>query len=413
MWSHLFDLGSPLIGPDNTWGLWTVCVLGATLTICLEQRYRLAAKMTGALIALVIAMLLSSLRVIPMESPVWDSVWTFVAPLSLPLVLLGCDVRQMGREAGQILKCFLVGSVGTALGTMIGFLLLKDRIPELEKLVGVFTATYTGGAINFDAVGRALDVSREVLSAATVADNMVMALVFAILMIIPSMGFFRRHFHHPFIDDNEADAGAEESRGTRPYIPAYSRRSQIALKDIALSLSVALVIVGVSRLLGGWCGDLLPQGNTLVRIVHILFSNEYTWISAISISCATLKPGIFGAIHGAREIGVFLIYIYFFTLGVPASIPLLLSGSVMLLVFALVVVITNMLCCFLFGRIFRCPLEDIILAVNACIGGPTTAAAMAGAKGWNSLAGPAILVGVLGYALGSYLGLMAGGFLCA
>ncbi len=46
------------------------------------------------------------------------------------------------------------------------------------------------------------------------------------------------------------------------------------------------------------------------------------------------------------------------------------------------------------------------LASNANIGGPTTATAMAGAKGWNSLMAPAILVGVFGYVVGNYWGIL-------
>jgi hypothetical protein len=53
-------------------------------------------------------------------------------------------------------------------------------------------------------------------------------------------------------------------------------------------------------------------------------------------------------------------------------------------------------------------LEEIIISSNANIGGPTTAAAMAIAKGWNALIVPAILVGTLGYVLGNYYGIFAG-----
>ena len=63
------------------------------------------------------------------------------------------------------------------------------------------------------------------------------------------------------------------------------------------------------------------------------------------------------------------------------------------------------------GKLFKFSLEEILVASNANIGGPTTAAAMAIAKGWNKLIGPIILAGILGYVIGNYLGIFMGNFL--
>ena len=65
----------------------------------------------------------------------------------------------------------------------------------------------------------------------------------------------------------------------------------------------------------------------------------------------------------------------------------------------------------IFGKIFHFSLEEIILASNANIGGPTTAAAMAISKGWNKLIGPVLLIGTLGYVLGNYYGVLVGNLL--
>ncbi len=74
-------------------------------------------------------------------------------------------------------------------------------------------------------------------------------------------------------------------------------------------------------------------------------------------------------------------------------------------------VATNMLITFIFGKLLKFDLEEIILASNANIGGPTTAAAMAISKGWTSLVGPIMIVGTLGYILGNYFGILMGNIL--
>ena len=58
-------LGHTLISPDNTWGLLAVMCLSVALTIALEQRYRWASRVSGAMIALVFSMAMANLGVIP------------------------------------------------------------------------------------------------------------------------------------------------------------------------------------------------------------------------------------------------------------------------------------------------------------------------------------------------------------
>ena len=65
------------------------------------------------------------------------------------------------------------------------------------------------------------------------------------------------------------------------------------------------------------------------------------------------------------------------------------------------------------GKLFRFNLEDIVLASNANIGGPTTAAGMAISQGWTKLVGPSMLVGTFGYVIGTYLGIIVGSILGA
>ena len=84
------------------------------------------------------------------------------------------------------------------------------------------------------------------------------------------------------------------------------------------------------------------------------------------------------------------------------------TKSPLLLVLCFIMVVVNMLFCFVGAKIFKTSLEDAIIASNANIGGPTTAAGMAFSQGWTALVGPAMLVGVLGYVIGNYLGTLVG-----
>ena len=54
------------------------------------------------------------------------------------------------------------------------------------------------------------------------------------------------------------------------------------------------------------------------------------------------------------------------------------------------------------GKLFKFNIEEVVLACNANIGGPTTAAALAISKGWTKLVGPILVIGTVGYVVGNY-----------
>ena len=148
-------------------------------------------------------------------------------------------------------------------------------------------------------------------------------------------------------------------------------------------------------------------------MLNTFFGSQYVWITNFSVLFATFCEKQAAELHGAKELGTWLIYLFFFVIGVPAAIGPLLANAPILLLFCLIIVLVNMLFCFVGGKLLRFDLEDIILASNANIGGPTTAAGMAISQGWTKLVGPCMLVGTFGYVIGTWLGILVGSLLGA
>ena len=107
-------IGHPLIQADNTWGLMGVMCLSVALSIWLEQKYQWASKVSGAIIALILAMVMANVGIIPINSVLYDDiVWGFVVPMGIPLLLLQCNLKKIWKEAGKMLVIFFIGAVGT------------------------------------------------------------------------------------------------------------------------------------------------------------------------------------------------------------------------------------------------------------------------------------------------------------
>ena len=396
-----------LISSDNIWVLWAFITGWAAFSIYLEQKFEWASKISGAIIALIGALILSNLKVIPTESVVYDQVWSYVVPLAITLLLYQCNITKIWKESGKILVLFLISAIGTMLGSTLGFLLLNKHIPELAQIAGMMTGSYIGGGANFAAMASAFEISGDLVSAAVVSDNLLMALYFFVLISIPSIAFFREKFKHPHIDEVEK-IGIKEGETAAS---SYWKSKEISLKDIGFCIGSAFIIVAVSVSLAEFLSSIIPTSNAFLKIINTLLGNQYLVITTVTMLCATLKSDFFGSLGGAQEIGTFLIYLFFVVIGVPASILSIISNSPLLLVFCLIVVAINMLVTFGAAKLFKFNLEDAILASNACIGGPTTAAAMAVSKSWSKLIAPIMLIGTLGYVIGNYCGIIVGNFL--
>lgn len=396
------------ISPDNSWALWSILIGIAALSIYLEQTYKWASRITGAIIGLVIAMLLANFNVIPTAAPTYDVVWGYVVPLAIPLLLFNANIKKIWRESGRFMIMFLLSSVGTIVGVFVSFALLKNAIPDLYKMAAIMTGSYIGGGVNFAAMAESFGAGESWISALTVADNLLMAVFFFALLAIPSIKFFLSRFTHPYVDEVNAAADTKEGE---TLASQYWGRKDISLKDIAFSVALAFAIVWVSTELAAFLASVIPGGNFFMDLLQGLLGNKYLMITTITMSLATFAPGFTGSINGAQEIGTFLIYIFLVVIGVPASLTVILTQAPLLLVFTLIIVVINLVISLIFGKIFKFDLEEILLASNANIGGPTTAVAMAIAKGWNRLIGPTMLAGVMGYIIGNYLGIFMGNLL--
>ncbi len=402
-WMNLVNRET-LIAADDTWGLMAVLCVSVFFAIWLEQKYHWASRISGAIIALLIAMVLANVGIIPTSCVLYDDiVWGVIVPLAIPMLLLQCNLKSIWNETGRLLIIFFIGAAGTTVGAFLAFFLLKGpyhNVEDLARVVAMMTGSYIGGGVNFAAMASQYAAGADVTAAATVADNLLMAAYFFVLIAIAGSTFFRKYFKHPLIQEVESGVKGDEAK---TQAAAFWSRKDISLKDIALNVAYAVMVVFVSRLIAGIFGSFSPDGVFMNFVVRFLGS-QYVWITTLSVLVATFADNQVKEFRGSQEIGTYLIYLFLFVIGVPANIHTVLTKSPLFLVLTTIMVVTNMLFCFIGAKLLKFNLEDAIIASNANIGGPTTAAGMAISQGWTALVGPAMLIGTLGYVVGNYLG---------
>lgn len=415
MLSNVFmsALGRPsLIDQNDIWSLMAILCFGVALSIWLEQKYAWASKISGAIIALIMAMVLANLAIIPTSCPLYDDiVWGVVVPMGIPLLLLQCNLKKIWRDTGRMLVIFCFGAVGTIVGGLIGYFLLAAPFGDasgLAKVVAMMTGSYIGGGVNFAAMASQFD-GGHLTASATVADNMLMAIYFFVLIACAGLKFFRNTYPHPLIDAVEKGSSGREEAQT--LAAAFWQRKTISLKDIAFNFAYCILVVWIAKLIAAFLGAAIPTDGAVLKIISTFFGSQYVWITTVSMAVATIFDKKVESMHGSQEIGTYLIYLFLFVIGVPANIYTVVTEAPLLLLLTLIMVAVNMLFCFGGAKLCGFDLEEAIISSNANIGGPTTAAGMAISQGWAKLVGPAMLIGTFGYVIGNYAGTIIGNIL--
>ncbi len=384
----------PLVSPKDTWTLWAVILGGVAVSIYLEQTRKWAAKISGPVLCMIAAMAMTNLKIMPTGAPAYQVVDKYLVPMAIPLLLFRANIFRIIKETGSMFLAFHISVLGTILGAFVATLIFWDRVEQVPQVAGIMTGSYSGGAVNFFACKESFEISSEITNPLIVADSTIMAGMFVVLLLISSSKFFLRHFPHP----HSAKADSEENT---LLAAEYWSPKKIGLLDIAKVLAIAVTIATVSVKIAALLKAAIDQ-----PLLQAVLGNPFVLITFFSVIVATAFHRPMEKVGGSEELGAYLLYIFFFVIGLPADLVTVIRNVPQLFAFCVVMAVVNLIVTLVLGKLCRLDLEELLVCVNATLGGPPSAAAMAIAKGWPELVLPALLVGIWGYVIGTFLGVL-------
>ena len=347
------------------------------------EKTRMGKQLGAALLAIVFTAIVANLGIIPSASdsiPLYDGIFSYLAPISIFYLMLGVNLQAIKTAGVPMIGLFVLGSLATVLGILAGWHLLTagTTLGEDGKVIaGMLTGTYTGGSVNFNAIALEYNFQeRGVLYAGTIAvDNVITTLWIVVTLAMPRL-------LRQFWKDNKISLSKSKQE-----VSAHSAGLTMTSLGWLLFLGTGALFVSeaLSRLVPG-----IPSILTLTTIGIILA--QFPFIARLG---------------GAHTLGLYMVYIFLAVIGAYCEIGAVVelkSLGLTLLAFTGIAVLIHGLLIVLFGGLIYRDWSMIAIVSQANIGGGTTALALAETFERKELVLPAILVGTLGNALGTYLG---------
>lgn len=366
-----------MIAPDNIFGLLAILLVICALAVASEQT-TVGKKISGLGLLLIGALAASQFGIIPRSAPVYGAIWTYLVPLAIALFLLKADLIRVFAEGGRVLIAFLAGMLGAGAGAILGAMIFDLGVDE-AKIAAIFSATYTGGSLNFVAVAEAVrfeDASQ--LAAALAIDN-ILGVSFIIMMnLAAGWALFQRRFHWR----TASIWGAEDTLEDDQAAP-------VTLGHLLTSLAVAATVVALS-----------------VWLAKAVGGEQYAllFITVLMTAIATFGRKIVSRLRGEELVAMVFMYLFFAIIGAGADLNGMFSAAPALFLMVLLIFVTHLAFLLAAGIIFKLNYAELVVASLACIAGPPIAAAIAILFKWRSLVAPGILTGILGYVLGNFIG---------
>ena len=372
---------------ESPLALATVIAASTALAFWLDYRFPALGKLGASMMAIIFGAVLSNLNIVPVDSIVYDVVLGPVTSVSIAWLLLSVDLRDLAKAGPRITGAFVVAVTGTVLGACVATVIYQSHFgDDTWRIAGALTGTYSGGSVNFVSVGREVGLTGALFAGLNAADAVVTGLWLGATLILPIwLARFYAPVEAPTATDDESSTGAPANERHRNH--PYFAREGLSAVGIAGLFATGLILVLVSE----WLGTVVPQVPSIL------------WLTTLALILG--HSPLYRDAPGAMQLGSVGLHFFFVLIGILSRVSEIAAVGFEVFFFTLIVVGVHGVFVLGIGRLLRLDIGSILVASQASVGGPTSALAVAISREWKHLVLPGVVVGLLGYAVGTYLGL--------
>jgi uncharacterized membrane protein len=372
------------------------CTIPAgVLWLC--RRFPVLGKIGPVFILYLIGLIIGNTGLMPEQlKGVQNIISNATVPLAIPLMLFSCTFSK--QETRSQALALVTGMISVIIAVIIGYLIFGVHLEEGNKIGGMLTGVYTGGTINLAALKAMLDVKDSTYVLINSYDILVSFLYLTFLLTI-GIKLFRKLLPHESTGLSAQDAEeikmsiAQEQ--ANPYKGIFTKEG---LKQAGMATGISVLICGIS----GGLALTLPKEAFMTIFILML--------TTLGIIASFIKK-----VHNLKysyDIGMYLIYMFCISVASMADMSQLnIAGGANLLGYLLVAVFGSLLFQVIFAKIFRIDSDMMVISSVTFINSPPFVPMMAAAMKNKNVLVPGLSIGIIGYAVGNYLGFLLSEFL--
>lgn len=352
-------------------------ILVPAVALWLEKRVRVVAVMGSVALCYLIGFVVGNTPGLPVDSKLAMDLSTVSVALAIPLLLFSLDFLGWLRQAPKTLLAFGWVVVAVCAASAIAAPIFSDRVEDSANVAGMLVGVYTGGTPNLAAVGKALGVSNETFVAVNAADVLVSAPYFLFLITVGPRVFGRILTTPEVTEDGPID---EQSPIVRP-------------ADVGIGLVLAVVAVGL--------------GLGVSKISPAAVPEEAVAILGITTAAIVFSfHPLVRALQGTFEAGNYILLIFCVTIGTIADFGEVVRSSIWIVAYVATVVFTSLTIHVALCRLSGIDRDTTIITSTAALFGPAFIGPVSVRLGNRAIFVSGLMSGLVGYAIGNYLGLL-------
>ena len=320
-------------------------------------------------------------------SKLQSTIMSVAVPLAIPLMLFNCDFKLWTKSLPKTAWALTTGIVAVIIASISGYFIFRSNVPEIAKVTGMMAGIYTGGTMNFNALGAALNVDRSVM-AIVLAFQMVITTPYIFFLLGGGYKIFRKLLPYKDITHKgRMDEDEVETNDVENYRGMFEKKNFIGMmKGLGLSVIFLAIGAGLALLITG----------TLNELVVILT------ITTLSIIASFFKP--VRELPKTFELGMFFILIFSVIVASMFDIHSVNGGSLYIGGFVFWIIGISVAIHLILCRIAKVSGDLFCVCQVGLLCSPPFVPPIAGAMKNKKVLISGIVVGLVGYAIGTYLG---------
>ena len=318
-----------------------------------------------------------------------DLIMTIVIPLSIPLLLFSLDIKNSIKHLKSGLGSLIIAVVSLIISIVIGHLIFADHLPESYKISGMMVGLYTGGTPNLAALASALNVAPNIFILTHTYD-LIIGILLLFFFITGAQKLLNKFLPH-FKESTKTKVG-NTIKNSEPSDYFIALNSWKTIKQLLIAVGVSIGIFAI----GGGLSLVVPKENQMAIVI-------------LTITTLGIVLSLIPKIHQLEktfELGMYLILVFSITVASMADLSTIFQIEFLnLFLYVIIAVFGSMIIHIILSKIFKIDTDTTIITITALSTSPPFVPIVAGALKNKNIIILGITIGVIGYAIGNYLGL--------